>query len=256
MKIIRKISIGLLIGMLLITAIAGGYYLYQEKHKTPDEILELEAQKTEMAYKENLEYAMNASKYAAKTYDFIVVLNPAHGGMDNGYENAFGKEKDITLAICNQVIAKNTDPKIGIFLTRSIDVGMENEMRLDFVDIIKPDLFIDIHLNKSSTVNAYGTSVSYKTTYYNRKLSNVQLADLMEKNVVTAIEGFPVGIMDVTEEDNFPILNGLTMPAVSITCGDMSNEKEGELLSRTSYQQNLAKGIYDGIIEAKDMLTK
>lgn len=251
MNKLKNILLGFLIVILMAAIMAGGWFLYREKHKTPDELVELENQKTELAYKENLEYAMNARRQ----YDFIIVLNPAHGGTDAGYENAFGVEKDITLSICNQVIAANTDPDIGIFLTRSIDVAMSDELRLDFVEQLEPDLFIDVHLNKSATVSTYGTSVSYKTTYYNRKLSNVVFADIMEKSVVTSIEGFAVGIMDVTEEENVPILNNLTMPAVSIACGDMSNEKEGELLSRESYQKNIASGILDGILQAREMLT-
>lgn len=252
MKNISKVLLGLLIVLLMSAAIAGSYYLYQEKHKTPAELVELENQKTEFAYKENLEYAMNARRQ----YDFVVVLNPAHGGMDNGNENAHGVEKDINLAICNQVAASNTDSKVGIFLTRSSDIGMDEEMRREFIEQLSPDLFIDIHLDKSATANAYGTSVSYKTTYYNRKLSNVMFADIMERNVVTSIEGFAVGILDVTQEENVPILNGLTMPAVSISCGDMSNEKEGELLTRENYQKNIAEGILNGIFEAKEVLAQ
>ena len=249
MKILKNILVSLLI-VVLITAIAAGViFLYQEKHNTPDELTELENQKTELAYKENLEYAMNASRQ----YDFVVVLNPAHGGMDEGYKNAFGVEKEITLAICNRVVEANTNPDIGIFLTRSSDVEMSDEMRLDFVNRLQPDLFIDVHLNKSSTVSSYGTSVSYKTSYYNRKLSNAEFADIMEKSVVSAIEGFAVGIMDVTEE-NVPILNQFSIPAVSIACGDMSNEKEGELLTREKYQKNIASGMLDGILQAKEAL--
>ena len=250
MKILKNILVSIMI-VVLITAIAAGViFLYQEKHKTPDELTELENQKTELAYKENLEYAMNASRQ----YDFVVVLNPAHGGMDEGYKNAFGVEKEITLAICNRVVEANTNPDIGIFLTRSSDVEMSDEMRLDFVNRLQPDLFIDVHLNKSSTVSSYGTSVSYKTSYYNRKLSNAEFADIMEKSVVSAIEGFAVGIMDVTEEENVPILNPLSIPAVSIACGDMADEKEGELLTRENYQKNIASGMLDGILQAKEAL--
>lgn len=250
MNVIKNILFGFLIVVLIGAIVSGGYFLYQEKHKTPDELIKLEQQKAEFIYKENLEYAMNASRQ----YEFIVVLNPAHGGMDRGYENAFGAEKDITLAVCSQAVALNKDPKIGIFLTRSGDVDMTNEMRLAFIEQLDPDLFVDVHLNKSTGVNTYGTSVSYKTTYYNRKLSNVSFADIMEKSVVTAIEGAAVGIMDVTEADNVPILEGLTMPAISIACGDLSHDKEGELLTRENYQKNIASGILNGIMEAKEQL--
>jgi len=226
-----------------------GYWIHKEIQKTPDEIIEIEKQKTQLVYNENLEQTLNARGQ----YDFVVVLNPAHGGRDVGHENAFGVEKDITLAICQKVMENNIDTKIGIFLTRPVDVGMGDEMRLSFVEQIKPDLFIDVHLNKNASVGAYGTSVSYDTTYFNRKLSNVEFADVMERSVVSAIEGFAVGIIDVTQKED-TILNSLTIPAVSIACGDMSNEKEGELLTRDNYQQNLAKGILEGINIARNKL--
>lgn len=240
----------LLIAVLLAAVGVCGYYLYMGMHKTPDEVMELENQKTEIAYKENLGYAMNARR----EYEFIVVLNPAHGGMDCGFENAFGTEKEVTLAICNQVMAANTEKEIGIFLTRSQDVGMDENMRLEFYKQLQPDLFIDIHLNKSSTGDGYGTRVLYYTDYYNRKLSNTEFADLMEKSVVSAIEGRALGIQDVSGTDEVTILKGLMVPAVSIVCGDMAHETEGELLTRESYQKNMAEGILDGIYFAKDKL--
>lgn len=250
MKVLKNILLVFLILILILTAVAAGYFLYQEKHKTPDEIIELENQKTELAYKENLEYALKVRGQ----YDFIVVLNPAHGGMDAGYQNSFGAEKDIVLAICRQVMNANVNPDIGIFLTRTTDVGMSDEMRMEFVNQVQPDLFIDVHLSKNTAVSSYGTAVSYKTSYYNRKLTNAVFADIMEKSVVRAIEGIVAGVVDITNENHTLILNEMTIPAVSLVCGNMANEKEGELLSRENYQKNIASGIWDGILQAKEAL--
>ena len=78
----------------------------------------------------------------------------------------------------------------------------------------------------------------------------------MEKSVVTAIEGFAIGIKDITKEESASILDSLTMPAVSIACGDMSGDKEGQLLTRENYQKNIAAGILEGIIQAEKKLTE
>lgn len=239
--------------LLLVAAIAvGGYFLYRsyvQRQQVPKEVLLTEQEKTQIAYEENLSYAIKEKK----KYDFIVVLNPAHGGLDIGKENEYGKEKDIALAICKQVIADNIDSTIGIFLTRDDDVAMEDEMRLAFVEEMQPDLFIDVHLNKDEVTNSYGTTVYYSTSYYNRKLTNVELADMMERSVVSAIEGFACGIFEA-QKDELQILSKLNMPAVSIACGDLSNEKEGQLLTTAPYQKNVAKGILDGIYDAKEKL--
>lgn len=236
--------------LLLIAAIAVGgcmcYQMYLERQKTPDEIVQIEEEKTQIAYEENLEYALNARE----KYDFVVVLNPAHGGMDDGNVNDHGKEKDIALAICEQIIASNTDSTLGIFLTRDDDVAMDEAMRLSFIEQMQPDLFIDVHLNKDTLTNSYGTTVYYDSTYYNRKLTNVEFADILEKSVVTAVEGFACGVFE-TENEEMQIIKTLSIPAVSIACGDLSNEKEGVLLAREPYQKNIAGGILEGIAIAR-----
>jgi len=239
--------------LILLAAIAvGGYVLYksyEQRQQVPKEVLLTEQEKTQIAYEENLSYVMEKKD----DYDFIVVLNPAHGGLDNGKENAYGKEKDIVLSICEQVIEANTDESMGIFVTRDDDVAMDDEMRLAFLEQVQPDLFIDVHLNKDAVTSSYGTTVYYNTSYFDRRLSNAELADIMEKSVVSAIEGFACGIYPV-EREEMQIILGLNIPAVSIACGDLSGETEGQLLTTLPYQKNVAKGILEGISRAKEKM--
>lgn len=253
LKRILKVFFTVIGILILLAAIAvGGYILYrsyEQRQQIPKEVILTEQEKTQIAYEENLSYVMKKKD----DYDFIVVLNPAHGGLDTGKANAYGQEKDIVLSVCEQVIACNENEKIGIFLTRDDDVAMDNEMRLAFLEQVQPDLFIDVHLNKDEVTNSYGTSVYYSTSYYNRKLSNAEFADIMERSVVSAVEGFACGIFEV-ERDEMQIIEGLDIPAVSIACGDLSNEKEGQLLTTIPYQTNVAKGILEGIYKAKEKL--
>ena len=239
--------------LILLAAIAvGGYILYksyEQRQQVPKEVLLTEQEKTQIAYEENLSYVMEKKD----DYDFIVVLNPAHGGLDNGKENAYGKEKDIVLSICEQVIEANTDESMGIFVTRDDDVAMDDEMRLAFLEQVQPDLFIDVHLNKDAVTSSYGTTVYYNTSYFDRRLSNAELADIMEKSVVSAIEGFACGIYPV-EREEMQIILELNMPAVSIACGDLSGETEGQLLTILPYQKNVSKGILEGISRAKEKM--
>lgn len=239
--------------LILLAAIAvGGYILYksyEQRQQVPKEVLLTEQEKTQIAYEENLSYVMEKKD----DYDFIVVLNPAHGGLDNGKENAYGKEKDIVLSVCEQVIEANTDESMGIFVTRDDDVAMDDEMRHAFLEQVQPDLFIDVHLNKDAVTSSYGTTVYYNSSYFDRRLSNAELADIMEKSVVSAIEGFACGIYPV-EREEMQIILELNMPAVSIACGDLSGETEGQLLTTLPYQKNVAKGILEGISRAKEKM--
>ena len=77
----------------------------------------------------------------------------------------------------------------------------------------------------------------------------------MERSIVTAIEGFAGGVFEADKEET-GIIATLQMPAVSVTCGDLSNEMEGTLLTREPYQKNMAKGIIEGITTAREKLQK
>lgn len=242
------------LGILLLLALiaVGGYVLYQsyvQRQQMPEKVVLSEEEKTQIAYEENLSYVMKKKD----DYEFVVVLNPAHGGTDSGNVNSYGSEKDIVLSICEQVIGANTDPDTGIFLIRDADVAMDDEMRLTFLEKVQPDMVIDVHVNKDEAAGSFGTTVYYSTSYYNRKLTNTELADIMEKSVVSAIEGFACGIFPA-EREEMQIIKDLDVPAVSIACGDLSSEKEGQLLTTLPYQKNVAKGILSGIYKAKEKL--
>lgn len=251
-RIIKGFFVTLGILFLLAAITLGGYVLYGSyirRQQVPEEVILTEQEKTQIAYEENLSYVMDKKD----DYDFIVVLNPAHGGLDIGKKNAYGREKDIVLSICEQVMEQNSDESIGIFVTRDDDVAMDDAMRLTFLDKVQPDLFLDVHLNKDAVTHSYGTTVYYNTTYFDRRLTNVELADLMEKSVVSATEGFACGIFPA-EREEMQIILDLKIPAVSIACGDLSTETEGRLLTTLPYQKNVAKGILEGINKAKEKM--
>lgn len=248
-KIIKVLFVTIVILLLLGTIAVSGYLCYKtylRREEYSKELLLTEQEKTQIAYDANLARALKEKE----KYDFIVVLNPAHGGTDGGKESTYGQEKDIVLAICEQVAEANADSEVGIFLTRDADVVMDENMRLAFMNELQPDVFIDVHVDKAADAGTYGTTVYYDTSYYNRKLTNAEFADIMEQSVVTAIEGFACGIFEVQNEE-MQIIKGMQIPALSIACGDLSNEKEGYLLTTKPYQANVAKGILQAIAEAK-----
>ncbi len=190
-----------------------------------------------------------ASSIAKKEqYKYIVVINPAHGENDAGYQNSGIKEKDITLSIAQMVKGLNQDPDVGIFLTRDSDINPSLEQRNDMVEQMNADVFIDLNVEKDSSSSTMGTSVFYKSDYYNSRITNVELADIMEHSIVSAIEGNAIGIFE-GDDKKYPLLVNRKIPSVSISCGYISNDKEREMLSRQAYQTNFAKGILSAIDE-------
>lgn len=210
----------------------------------PQEVAEEEKILMQMKHEELLD--MNLSE--SKKYPFVVVINPAHGGGDSGEKSDTLLEKDVVLAISQKVKELNVQEDIGIFLTRESDVNSDENMRREFLEKMKPDLYIDVHVGKKPQNNEAGTTVYYVTDYYNYQITNVGLADMMERNVVSSIEGVATGIFEDTE-NQYPLLKGVGCPSVAIEAGCLSGPVEGVLLGRESYQENIAAGILKTIEE-------
>ena len=74
------------------------------------------------------------------------------------------------------------------------------------------------------------------------------MADLLEREVVTAISGKANGLVDSTEDD--VVINSAVVPAATIRVGYISNGQEAILLNRDDYIQKIADGIFQAIMAA------
>ena len=84
--------------------------------------------------------------------DFIVVIDPGHGGRDQGASGTTAKEKDINLSVAKllgKMIENNID-NTSIVYTRSTDKYLTLQQRADIANKAAGDLFISIHVNSIS----------------------------------------------------------------------------------------------------------
>lgn len=186
-----------------------------------------------------------------KKYKFVVLVNPAHGGANKGNVVNELQEKEITLRVGKKLEEMSVEGEIGIFLIRQEDTDVSNESRAELIERVRPDIILDLHVN-ADAVNerTLGTSVLYNGSFYRPDLTNVRLADVIERNLVTQIEGKALGIFD-DASGKYPLLSMVSVPAVSVEMGYLTNKQEAELLGKDSYQQKIASGLFKGIQEAK-----
>lgn len=81
--------------------------------------------------------------------DFVVVIDPGHGGHDPGAVGKISKEKNINLNVAlklGNMIKKNCDD-VKIIFTRTKDVFIPLNRRAEIANNAKADLFISIHTN-------------------------------------------------------------------------------------------------------------
>ena len=104
----------------------------------------------------------NSNKFntvKSKISDFVVVIDPGHGGKDPGaigFSKTF--EKDVNLIAAKLLKKKlNEYPGVKVFLTREEDKFIHLRERYKIAQKFKADIFISLHSDsiKSSKVKGY-----------------------------------------------------------------------------------------------------
>lgn len=183
-----------------------------------------------------------------EAYDKIVVIDPAYGGTVTGAVSDELAGKDVTLEIARVLKKKLDETDIKVYYTRMDDSGLSDEARVELTNAAKADMMIRIEVNENPDSKVYGTEAVYNSQFFIPGFGSVELADLLEREVVTAISGKANGLIDSSEED--VVINEATVPAAAIRVGYISNGQEEILLGREDYIQKIAEGIYQAILKA------
>ncbi len=141
------------------------------------------------------------SAQAAPAKDFVIILDPGHGGHDAGAIGLKGKEKNINLGVALKVgalIEKNM-PDVKVKFTRKTDVFIGLKERTDFAHKNNGDLFVSIHANSISKKAKNRTTIKGASTYVlglARSQQNLEIAKrensviMLEDDYNTKYEGF------------------------------------------------------------------
>jgi N-acetylmuramoyl-L-alanine amidase/uncharacterized protein YraI len=180
-----------------------------------------------------------------------VVLDPGHGYMPStGYFDvgAVGpsgtKESSVNLSIALKVKALLEADGARVVMTRSDDTSKDNPdltRRAQIANSSGGDLFLSIHQNATDAgPSVGGTEVSYWSD------QSKIFATLVQKHLVSALGRMDRG----TQKMSLYLLSRIdTMPAVLVECAFISNNEEERLLREDSFQQKIAQGIVDAIVE-------
>ncbi|HIJ35968.1 MAG TPA: AMIN domain-containing protein [Deltaproteobacteria bacterium] len=211
-----------------------------------------------------------------------IVIDPGHGGRDPGcYVPGGLQEKIITLSIA-KLLAEKMREKLGceVFLTRDRDKFMSLENRTAIANMKKADLFISLHVNAHKSRNIKGLetyflnmatdkgavmvaarenatsekNISDLQTILNDLMLNTKiyessrLAHKVQSGMYSAIEKGHGGTRNLgVKQAPFYVLIGAEMPAILVEVGFLSNSTEKKRLMSRKYQQEIARGICDGI---------
>ena len=187
-----------------------------------------------------------------------IVIDAGHGKPDEGAQSSSGTteaETNLKIALKLQNLLEQSGS--SVILTRSdenaiydLDTKTLKQKKIsDIHNRVKignessADIFVSIHLNKIPQQQYDGWQ-----TFYNANSSEGQkLATLIQNNLNDAIQKENNRV--AKSIDNIYIVKHVEIPTTIVECGFLSNPEEEKLLLDDEYQNKLAWGIYNGIID-------
>ena len=131
----------------------------------------------------NKDFSSNKTS-AIENYDFVVVLDPGHGGRDPGAEAGGYRESSLMLELAEAVkesLIRNTDFKV--VLTRTEDKFLSLEDRITIASQSDANLFISLHADAVIEGEASGTTVYLLSDKATDKMS-AQLASRHDRSEI------------------------------------------------------------------------
>lgn len=105
------------------------------------------------------------------------------------------------------------------------------------------DIFVSIHLNKIPQEQYWG----WQCFYNSRNEKSIELAKKLQENLNEAIQKDNKRVP--MKLDTVYIMKNVEIPISIVECGFLSNSEEEKLLLDDEYQDKLAWGIYNGIMD-------
>ncbi len=191
---------------------------------------------------------------SVKSYDYTVVIDSGHGGIDPGKVGINGAyEKDINLAVAGFLKEELLKYKCNVIMTRESDTGLYEESdankkrtdlkkRVDIMNGANPDLIVSIHQNSFTSEASKGAQVFYNASSEEGK----KLADIIQNKLVSDLDKDNKRVAKPNSE--YYLLTKTNKVAIIIECGFLSNPSEAALLIDEEYQKKIAHTISDGIM--------
>ena len=187
-----------------------------------------------------------------------IIVDAGHGGEDGGAVSSNGvSEAQINLSIALKLQNLLDQSGATVVLTRSDDNAiydidsktLRQKKNSDLKNRVKigktssADIFVSIHLNKIEQSQYYG----WQTFFKDGNEQGKKLATCIQENLNEAIQKenkrAPLKISDIY------IIKNVEIPTTIVECGFLSNPEEEKQLQTDEYQNKLAWGIYNGIMD-------
>ena len=188
-----------------------------------------------------------------------IFLDPGHGGSDPGAISGGVREKDLTLSVYNKVSSKLASLGYTVLTSRNVDKDVDLVDRADQANKANADMLLSIHFNAGGR----GIARGIETYYYQATADRVpkinkenhnnterlersrKLANKVQQNLLYQTGANDRGV----KRASFTVLRETSIPSILVELGFIDNPEERNKIKTNEYQERLANGIVDGIVE-------
>jgi len=189
-----------------------------------------------------------------------IVLDPGHGGKDQGAAGGKSVEKDLTLAVAGRLAAALRQSGYTVHLTRTTDAYLSLDERVALARKHKPDLFISLHANAADADEVRGietfllTPEGTTSTYSDDTKDGASVGNAFDKENARLAYELQRGLVRSTRQADrgikhaeFRVLRDAPCPAALVEMGFISNAADEKKMRSASHQKRIAQGLWRGI---------
>ncbi|KQB40131.1 hypothetical protein B6A10_04600 [Flavobacterium sp. L1I52] len=165
-----------------------------------------------------------------------VVIDLGHGGTDFGATIKNIHEKNIVEQIAKKI--KSTNKDVQLYFTRTEDQFVSLQDRVNFINELKPDLVLSIHVNANRDNQKSGAEFFIATqndfSKKSTEIANELSTKLSENNFIK---------INTLKTAPFFILKNTKAPALLLELGYLTNENDFKYLTDGDSQDKIANSI-------------
>jgi N-acetylmuramoyl-L-alanine amidase len=218
---------------------------------------------------------------------FVIVLDPGHGGIDPGAVAGDAQEADLMLSLAREIrdILRNRDG-VQVHLTRDEDVFVSLEDRVSAAHALSADVFLSLHADIVTDGQAFGTTVyTLSETASDEATAKLALRhdrgeilfgvdlrgaddevsgiliDLARLETIPQSKELAGAVVDAVlmefgrvnsrpiRHANFSVLKAPDIPSILVEAGFMSSSQDLENLKSPEWRTRFSRALVAGILD-------
>ncbi|MCX7746122.1 MAG: N-acetylmuramoyl-L-alanine amidase [Clostridia bacterium] len=187
----------------------------------------------------------------AQPGDYLVVIDPGHGGFETGAIGNGLIEKTFNLDIAlrlNELLKKRS---INTYMIREDDSYVDLYERANIANKLNASLFMSIH-NNSFTSGARGTETFYYSAADKSKFNGEAFSDIVQRNLIESLGTYDRG----SKPANYVVIKETNMPSVLTEVAFLSNAGDAQKLRSEEFRQKAAEALCEAIVESLKRIQK